>query len=141
MPVCSGACGRNGIPRVTSSCPRCQQYIYWLAEAAYVGVAPGLPVGEYSLTVGDVPVDGFWSISVYNADGFFEPNPTGVYSVNSITAVHDPAGSITVRFGDHGPDAPNSIPITEGWNYAVRLYQPRPEILEGTWQFPTITDA
>ena len=44
------------------------------AEATYVGVAPGLPVGEYELTVGpDVPVNGFWSISVYNADGFFEP--------------------------------------------------------------------
>ena len=37
-------------------------------------VEPGLPVGDYELTVGDVPVDGFWSISVYNAEGFFEPN-------------------------------------------------------------------
>ena len=45
------------------------------AEATYVGVSPGLPVGEYELTVGaDVPVDGFWSISVYNAEGYFEPN-------------------------------------------------------------------
>ena len=42
--------------------------------------------GEYRLTVRDVPVDGFWSISVYNADGFFEPNERGAYSVNNITA-------------------------------------------------------
>src|SRR6185503_15173275 len=59
------------------------------AEAAYVGVAPDLPVGEYTLTVGDVPVDGFWSISVYNADGFFEPDASGAYSVNSITAARN----------------------------------------------------
>jgi Fe2+ or Zn2+ uptake regulation protein len=46
-------------------------------EATYVGVSPGLPVGRYELTVGEVPVDGFWSISVYNADGYFEPNELG----------------------------------------------------------------
>jgi hypothetical protein len=35
------------------------------AEATYVAASPNLPVGEYQLTVGaDVPVDGFWSISV-----------------------------------------------------------------------------
>ena len=34
----------------------------------------------------DVPVDGFWSISVYNADGYFEPNDRNAYSVNNITA-------------------------------------------------------
>ncbi len=111
-------------------------------EATYLVVNAGLPVGQYELRVGnDVPVDAFWSISVYNADGFFEPNPSGAYSVNSITGERDADGSITVRFGDHGPDAPNSIPITDGWNYAVRLYQPRTEILNGTWKFPTITAA
>ena len=47
------------------------------SEATYVGVFPGLPVGQYELTVGDVPVDGFWSISVYNAAGYFEPNERG----------------------------------------------------------------
>jgi hypothetical protein len=24
----------------------------------------------------------------------------------------------------------------DGWNYAVRLYQPRKEILDGKWKFP-----
>ena len=101
---------------------------------------PGLPVGHYELRVGDdVPVDGFWSVSVYNAEGYFEPNPRGVYSINSITGVRDADGSITVRFGDHGDDAPNCIPITEGWNYLVRLYRPRPEVLDGTWTFPAST--
>ena len=31
---------------------------------------------------------------------------------------------------------PNSIPIMKGWNYAVRLYLPRAEILGGKWKFP-----
>jgi len=106
------------------------------AEATYVGAAPNLPVGEYELTVpGDVPVDGFWSISVYNADGFFEPNDQGVYSVNSITAARNDDGSVTVRFGGRGD---NAIPLPEGWNYLVRLYRPRPEILSGAWSFPTL---
>jgi hypothetical protein len=106
------------------------------AEATYVGASPNLPVGEYELTVGaDVPVDGFWSISVYNADGYFEPNEQGAYSVNSITAVHDDDGSVTVRFGGSGD---NALPITDGWNYLVRLYRPRPEILSGAWTFPTL---
>ena len=26
----------------------------------------------------------------------------------------------------------------DGWNYAVRLYRPRPEILDGSWTFPTL---
>ena len=108
-------------------------------EAMYVGVNPERSVGAYEITVGDVPVDAFWSISVYNADGFFEPNSTGMYSVNSVTAARNDDGSITVRFGDHGPDAPNAIPITDGWNYLVRLYRPRPEILDGRWQFPSLT--
>jgi hypothetical protein len=108
-------------------------------EATYVGVSPGLPVGRYELRVpADVPVDAFWSISVYNADGYFEPNPSGVYSINSITGVRDADGSITVRFGDHGPARPNQIPIPDGWNYLVRLYRPRREILDGTWSFPTL---
>ena len=111
------------------------------SEATYVGVNPSLPVGRYHLRVGDVPVDAFWSISVYNAEGYFEPNPLGVYSVNSVTGVRDADGSITVRFGDHGEGAPNTIPITEGWNYLVRLYRPRPEIKRGEWTFPEIASA
>jgi hypothetical protein len=108
------------------------------SEATYIGVNPRLPVGRYELRVGDVPVDAFWSISVYNADGYFEPNPSGVYSVNSVTGVRDEDGSITVRFGDHGTGTPNTIPITDGWNYLVRLYRPRTEILDGTWTFPSL---
>lgn len=107
------------------------------SEAYYVNVQPGLPVGEYSLTVGDVPVDAFWSVSVYNGDGFFEPNDLNRNSVNSITAIKNDDGSTTVNFGGHS-GADNSLPIMEGWNYLVRLYRPHAEILDGTWTFPSI---
>jgi hypothetical protein len=108
-------------------------------EAYYVNVDPGLPVGEYSLTVKDVPTDAFWSISMYNADGFFEPNDRNANSVNNITATPNDDGSITVNFGGCGDQRPNCLPLTDGWNYIVRLYQPRPEVLDGTWAFPTVT--
>ena len=110
-------------------------------EAFYLNVDPGFPTGEYKVTVGDVPVDGFWSISVYNADGFFEANDRNAYSVNNITAAPNDDGTITVHFGGCGDDRPNCLPIMDGWNYAVRLYRPRPEILDGTWTFPAAARA
>ena len=107
-------------------------------EASYIGVDPRLPVGRYELTVGEVPVDGFWSISVYNAAGYFEPNERDAYTINNITGVSNEDGTITVRFGDYPEDVPNALPITDGWNYLVRLYRPRPEILDGSWTFPRL---
>lgn len=108
------------------------------SEARYIGVDPRLPVGRYELTVGDVPVDGFWSISVYNAEGFFEPNERGAYTVNNITGVRNADGSMTVRFGDYPDDVANALPTTPGWNYLVRLYRPRDEIADGRWRFPEL---
>ena len=110
-------------------------------EAIYVNVNPDLPVGEYQLTVRDVPVDGFWSISVYNAAGYFEPNERGAYTINNITAARDQDGSVTVHFGGCSDGRPNCVPITDGWNYLIRLYRPRPELLNGTWTFPAIAPS
>uniref|UniRef100_UPI0037CAA735 DUF1214 domain-containing protein n=2 Tax=Leucobacter aridicollis TaxID=283878 RepID=UPI0037CAA735 len=107
------------------------------AEASYANVEPRLPVGAYTLRVADVPVEGFWSISMYNAEGFFEPNDFGAYSVNSVTGVRDADGAITVHFGGDS-SAPNYLPLPDGWNYLVRLYRPRPEVLAGAWTFPAI---
>jgi hypothetical protein len=110
-------------------------------EAVYHAVNPGLPVGEYELTVGVVPVDGFWSISLYNADGFFQLNDRDAYSVNNITATPNDDGSITVHFGGGTGNQPNTLPIMDGWNYLIRLYRPRAEILNGAWTFPAISPA
>ncbi|HTZ22944.1 MAG TPA: DUF1214 domain-containing protein [Streptosporangiaceae bacterium] len=110
-------------------------------EAAYVGVNPALPPGKYRISVRDVPVDGFWSVSLYNADGFFEPNDSNAYSVNNITATPDADGSVTIHFGGCGDGRPNCLPIMDGWNYVIRLYRPRAEILNGTWSFPALEPA
>jgi hypothetical protein len=104
-------------------------------EAFYLLEDPKLPVGTYRITAKDVPVDAFWSVSVYDAKGFFQENDLGVYSINNLSAVKDEDGSVTVNLGGNG-DQPNSVPLPEGWNYTVRMYRPRPEILDGTWTFP-----
>ncbi len=109
-------------------------------EAFYLNVEPNLPVGAYQLTVKDVPVDAFWSISLYNRDGFFQENEYDAYSVNSVTGKRNKDGSFTVHFGGD-PKAPNYLPIMEGWNYIVRLYQPHKEIQDGTWTFPSVEKA
>ncbi|MBP6685518.1 MAG: DUF1214 domain-containing protein [Leucobacter sp.] len=105
-------------------------------EATYISVNENLPVAEYALTLTDVPVDAFWSVSLYNAAGYFEENELGVNSINSLTAVKDADGGVTIRFGEQLRETPNALPIMPGWNYVLRLYRPRPEVLNGTWVAP-----
>jgi hypothetical protein len=107
-------------------------------DAVYMGESPAKNDGitVHRVTVGEVPVDAFWSISVYNAQGYYEKNDLDAYTVNSITGKKGPDGSTTVQFGGCDGKIPNCIPIMKGWNYTVRLYRPRTEILEGRWKFP-----
>ncbi|MNY64677.1 hypothetical protein D3C86_2018220 [compost metagenome] len=90
----------------------------------------------YKLDVKDVPVDAFWSVSVYNAAGYFEKNKYDAYTVNDITAKKGDDGTVAIQFGGCDGKIANCLPTTKGWNYAVRLYRPRQEILDGKWQFP-----
>jgi hypothetical protein len=108
------------------------------SAAMYSGVAPKENDGKtaYRLTVKDVPVDGFWSVSVYNKDGYFEKNAKNAYTVNNVTAKPNADGSVTIQFGGDDTNTPNFIPIMPGWNYLFRMYRPRKEILDGTWQPP-----
>ncbi|MFF0816736.1 DUF1214 domain-containing protein [Rhodococcus sp. NPDC003318] len=110
-------------------------------EASYIGVVPTSTNGNQEITLRDVPVDGFWSISVYNAEGFFEKNPRNAYSINNITADPNADGSVTVRFGDFPEGTSNVIPTPEDWNFLVRLYRPRASVLGGTWQLPPVVPA
>lgn len=108
-------------------------------DALYLMVVPPGNDGKiiHTLTIKDeVPVDGFWSVSVYNKEGYFQKNDKDSYSVNNVTSKKNPDGSITIQFGGCDGKQTNCIPITPGWNYWVRLYRPRKEILNGTWKFP-----
>ena len=128
--------------------------VYWMlgaalgwgglpAEAAtYANVVPEKNDGNtaYTLAVTDVPVYGFWSVTLYDGEGWMPVNEYNAYSFNNVTAKKDKDGSITIHFGGD-PQADNFLPIVPGWNYIVRMYQPGPEILEGSWTFPAPVPA
>jgi hypothetical protein len=81
------------------------------------------------VTAKDVPIRAFWSIIVYDADGFIPENDLGIYSYNNITAEPNSDGSITIHLGGD-PGQINYLPIAAGWNYGIRMYEPEPEVLE-----------
>lgn len=107
-------------------------------DASYLNVTPTKNDGTtiYKLDVKDVPVDAFWSVSVYDAAGYYEKNQYDAYTINNITAKKGADGAIAIQFGGCDGKIENCLPITKGWNYTVRLYRPRQEILDGKWQFP-----
>jgi para-nitrobenzyl esterase len=106
--------------------------------AVYESVFPEANDGTvvHTVTLKDIPVDGFWSISVYNAKGYFEKNAFNAYSLNNLTATPHPDGSCTIQFGGCQPGTANCLPIMAGWNYTVRLYRPRQEVIDGIWRTP-----
>jgi len=110
-------------------------------EATYIGADPKVPPGDYELVFKDVPVEAFWSVSIYNERGFFEPNEKSLYTVNSVTGERDADGSVTVRLvASAAGDTPaNAIVTPQGWNYLIRLYRPRAEIFNGGWTPPALT--
>lgn len=110
-------------------------------DATYLNITPPGNDGKtvYRLNVKDVPVEAFWSVSVYNGKGYFEKNAYNAYTLNNLTAKKGDDGSINIQFGGCDGKIPNCLPITSGWNYTVRLYRPRAEILNGTWKFPDPT--
>lgn len=110
-------------------------------DATYLNETPQKNDGKtvYQLTVKDVPVDGFWSISVYNGQGYYEKNKLNAYTLNNITADKEADGAVKVQFGGCDGKIANCIPIMKDWNYTVRLYRPRQPILDGGWTFPEAT--
>jgi hypothetical protein len=119
------AAGWGGLPRTAAS------YVVDTVSAND-GKTP------HAVTVKDVPVDAFWSVTVYNADGYLEANDLGVNSYNNVSAKPNDDGSYTLHFGGCEDGRVNCIPISPDWNYAIRFYQPREAILDGTWTFPPI---
>ena len=87
-----------------------------------------------TLTLKDVPTNAFWSITVYDAEGY----PQGdVYNINSAFAVPNDDGSYTIHFGGDR-NAPNYMDIFEGWNIALRIYEPTEAYFNGTWTMPEL---
>ena len=95
-------------------------------DALYLNVTPAHNDGKtiYKLNVKDVPVEGFWSISVYDDKGYFVPNPENAYSLNNLTAKAGDDGSFAIQFGGCDGKIANCLPTPPGWNYLVRLYRP-----------------
>lgn len=110
--------------------------------ATYLNVNPEKNDGKtaYTLTAKDVPVDAFWSVTLYDAEGWMPINEQKAYSFNNVTAKKGDDGSITIHFGGD-PKADNFLPIVEGWNYVIRQYRPKKEILDGSWTFPAAVEA
>lgn len=107
--------------------------------AMYFNVTPpkndGTTAYELSMPK-NVPVGAFWSVSVYNKEGFFAPNDRNAYTFNSVTAKRNSDETVTIQFGGDASDATNYLPITPGWNYVVRCYMPGWQIIEGNWSPP-----
>ena len=80
-------------------------------------------------------VTAFWSVSVYNRDGYYEPNQLGTYIVNSVTAESNDSGEIIIQFGNCKESVANCLPVIEGWNYMVRRCRPDQSILDNEWHF------
>jgi len=92
----------------------------------------------HALIVKEAPIEGFWSATVYNKDGYFDINDHSMYSINSKTVWRSKDGSATIQFGEcKGVD--NCLEIMDGWNYATRIYKPKKSILDGPWKSPKPT--
>lgn len=105
---------------------------------AYLGTVDQNDGTPYAVTVKDVPVNAFWSVIVYDENGFIPENDMNVYSFNNVTAQPNQDGSITINFGGCQDGRINCIPVSKGWNYAIRLYEPQKEVIDGNWTFPEI---
>lgn len=107
-------------------------------HAMYQAVQLNLSTAKkYKIEVpADVPVGAFWSISMYNAKGFFEKNDLGAYSLNSVTAKPNADKSFTIHLGGCEDGRKNCLPFAgEGFYYQWRMYEPGEAFLNGDYSF------
>jgi hypothetical protein len=90
------------------------------------------------------PVQGFWSVTLYNDVHFFNSNPLGRYSLGTKnkTLQYNPDGSLTLYAGATSPGADkesNWLPAPEGtFSLYIRCYWAEQSILDGTWMPPQV---
>lgn len=90
------------------------------------------------------PVDAFWSITLYDPQGFPEANPLNRFAVSSwMPFKYEADGSLTLYFQNDSPGADkeaNWLPAPKGpFNLTMRLYAPRSGALTGKWNPPPVT--
>jgi hypothetical protein len=115
-----------------------------------LGDAHGRPLdgaSKYTITFekGDAPpVNAFWSITLYDNDGFQVANSLNRFAVSSWMPFKPNAdGSLTLYFQNESPGKDmeaNWLPAPKGpFNLTMRLYGPKSEALTGRWNPPAIT--
>jgi hypothetical protein len=92
------------------------------------------------------PADAFWSVTMYDGEGFPVPNALDRYALGDRDPlVSNPDGSLDLYLqrGDPGPQRrANWLPTPRGpIGVTMRLYDPRPEVLDGVWAPPALTPA
>jgi hypothetical protein len=102
-------------------------------QAVYPGYFP-TSTAPQTLTMKDVPVNAFWSVTVYDDEGYPQ---TDTYNINSAFAKKDKDGLVTIHFGGD-KNADNYMEIFKGWNFTLRLYQPTEAYFDGTWKKPEL---
>jgi hypothetical protein len=106
-------------------------------EQAVYPIFYGKNTKPQTFTLKDVPVKAFWSITVYDDDGFAQ---TDTYNINSQFAKKNADGSVTIHFGGD-KKADNYMATFDNWNFALRLYQPTKDYFDGTWKKPELVEA
>ena len=95
------------------------------------------------------PVNGFWSITMYDKDYFFVPNPLNRYTLSARNKFNmNPDGSVDLYLQAESPGKAkeaNWLPAPKAqFIPMLRLYWPKetpPSIIDGTWKPPAIAEA
>ena len=92
------------------------------------------------------PVDAFWSITMYDAEGYQVANELDRFAIGDRDALaYNPDGSldIFIQHANPGPEREsNWLPAPTGpLGVTMRLYAPKPEVLDGRWAPPPVTKA
>jgi hypothetical protein len=90
------------------------------------------------------PADAFWSLTMYDADGFLHPNALRRYAIGDRTPGlrRGRDGSLTLAIQHARPGgrvAANWLPAPSGaFRMILRIYEPRRSVLRGTWRPPPV---
>ncbi|MGW4352180.1 DUF1254 domain-containing protein [Nocardia sp. NPDC004582] len=92
------------------------------------------------------PVQGFWSLTAYDADGYLIPNPINRYAIgdrNKFTPNPDGSVDLYLQATSPGPDKEaNWLPVATGpFTLMMRLYWPQQSVIDRTWTPPAVTRA